>query len=136
MFPAAVQGLCATAEKHLRHEARLCVDCTGSPSFFCFTLVKCSHAAHYHGRGTEAALSALPPRRGSELGGASRPSRPCCLPEGGVVALATRSAHEPNELENRAKSKAMARKRSSKESPSLLFGSLTKRSCNSGVVGI
>ena len=35
--------------------------------FFCFTLVKCSRAAHYHGLGTEAALSALPPRRGSEL---------------------------------------------------------------------
>ena len=44
---------------------------------------------------------ALQPRRGSELGGVSRPSRPCCLPEGSVEALATRSAHEPNELENR-----------------------------------
>ena len=69
--------------------------------FFCFTLVQCSRVAHYHGRGTEAALSALPPGRGSELGGVSRPSRPCCLPEGSVEALATRSAHEPNELENR-----------------------------------
>ena len=28
--------------------------------------MKCSRAAHYHGRGAEAALSALPPRRGSE----------------------------------------------------------------------
>ena len=68
----------------------------GHPVFFCFTLV-----THYHGRGTGPALSALPPRRGSKLGGASRPSRPCCLPEGSVEALATRSAHEPNELGNR-----------------------------------
>ena len=35
--------------------------------------------------------------------GRSIPSqpRPCCLPEESVEALATRSAHEPNELENR-----------------------------------
>ena len=64
-------------------------------------MVTCSRAAHFYNRGTEAGLSALQPRRGSELGGASRPSRPCCLPEESVEALATRSADEPNELENR-----------------------------------
>ena len=74
--------------------------CAGPPSSF-FHVVKCSRAAHYHGPGTEAVLSALQLRRGSELGGVSRPSRPCCLPEGSVEALATRSAHDPNELESR-----------------------------------
>ena len=48
--------------------------------------------------GTEAALSALQPLLGSELGGASRPSRPCCLPEGSVEALATRSARARSAL--------------------------------------
>ena len=50
---------------------------------------------------TNGELSCLPPRRSSELGGVSRPSRHCCLPEESVEALATRSAHEPNKLENR-----------------------------------
>ena len=63
--------------------------------------MKCSRAAHHHGRGTDATLSALPPRQGLELGGACRSSRPCCLPVGSVEAFATRSAIAPKELENR-----------------------------------
>ena len=67
--------------------------------FFCFTLVKCSRSAHYHDRGRPLGLAT---RDGAQSWAEYPvPSRPCCLPERSVEALTTRSAHEPNELENR-----------------------------------
>ena len=47
---------------------------------------------------TEAALTALPARQGSALGGSRRPS-PCCLPSGSVEAF-DRDAHASKEHAN------------------------------------
>ena len=88
---------------------KLCVERGGPLSLKLFSMQRPHHRSNDvllilggapQPRDTETTPPAPPPQQGSELGGLSRPSRPCCSPAGSVEAFGRAHSHMEYERAN------------------------------------